>query len=1570
MEQRTVGTGRYHERDRIRTYTHTAREGGGSGGVTRTKSARKGRRLRYGIGTPKALTSKTSPDRLRSHRAMAERAAVSLDNRTSTKKTSESATATAIGQPVASVSAAAAIDVAHSFETAFRRDLAIPLHVQHVQRALNLKPIVDFVETMFGENVRPSMNGELRRLNGLLKSRNDREYIERDKTTIKAVPFDLDRIEAKERAWIQNVIDESSDEDEDEDEEICEEDVQRMLRIRVAERATTNVHVPHSALSIGLLTTSLRFDDDHRLPSRFIETKTTISTPRRRRSPNDEKKKKKKSPLAVTAAKKACLHAPKTSRSMIGGGGSGGATQKKKKKKTDAFDETDITVPMEAFSERDENRVRKRLFTFIGKKEVPKVSRLRNLLRNNQLTHLRKIAVACHKEQRKRAAKSQKRTKDGTTRAKRIMKEVLLYWKKFEKVERDQRRKAEKEALEQKKLVEEMKEARRQQRKLNFLITQTELYAHFMAKKLIGEKESSSDKILKKLEEGAMQRRLGSGALVTLEPDEEFDINDVKMKAMSNVQEAVENHEAKTREYNVTTRQHKGGGGGMQEKFDESYSLANPLMNVGDAPQPSTFDGQLKTYQLRGMNWLASLYHQGINGILADEMGLGKTVQSIALLAHLAETQNIWGPFLVVAPASTLHNWQQEVTRFVPAFKVLPYWGTAAERKILRKFWSQDKLTVYSKDAPFHILITSYQLVIADVKYFHRIQWQYMILDEAQAIKSTSSVRWKMLLDFKCRNRLLLTGTPIQNTMAELWALLHFIMPTLFDSHAEFNEWFSKDIESHAEKKSGLDENQLSRLHLILKPFMLRRVKKDVENEMADKIEIQLMCRMTERQRLLYRGLRNKITIEELLASTSTASTAQATSNTLMNLVMQFRKVCNHPELFERRDVQSPLFFHLPPYHLPALLHRQELVGGCPRESKKLFYSSLSIWSPDHIHESQFSSSDGLPAGFSFLRFIDMSPSETSASMLGGLLFKLMYCLVFVKMSMLLEHRALWWENDSQSSRKFLIASSSAPSRKLVFTNYVSPVTSHRTHKIFRSIRHNPVATATATTSRENDPLLLSDTMTPLEIRYFQPTMLPSFLICYLPKTVSLFVSQYCVSRASQSEREELERGGNWAEHQLIMRGLAPLHLVHANHSRYFSNSEVIAITNAEEEGGFWGCMPRGGWFRINIPNKDSLIIDSGKLSVLDRLLSKLKREGHRVLIYSQMTKMIDLLEEYMYYRKHKYIRLDGSSKIADRRDMVADFQSRSDLFVFLLSTRAGGLGINLTAADTVVFYDSDWNPTVDQQAMDRAHRLGQTKQVTVYRLVTKGTVEERILQRAKEKSEIQKMVISGGHFKPDALKPKEVVSLLLDDAEMESKFLQKQAEQEQAKRRRNKRKKPLEQSAESGASETKKKGLPSAPFLDHLLGSPSLSASRPPSVMSSALSNDFDLDLSIDLGEDESSNNAPSYGEDPSVAFGDAVTAFTSTPPPATAKGRGKGRGKSSETSRKKKTSQKPKLIGDEVQAPPAKKRAGKKKSAGDDWTSERFGNPLYNANPNPPRPSWDNNPNPPPPSLYSRRN
>jgi len=195
-------------------------------------------------------------------------------------------------------------------------------------------------------------------------------------------------------------------------------------------------------------------------------------------------------------------------------------------------------------------------------------------------------------------------------------------------------------------------------------------------------------------------------------------------------------------------------------------------------------------------------------------------------------------------------------------------------------------------------------------------------------------------------------------------------------------------------------------------------------------------------------------------------------------------------------------------------------------------------------------------------------------------------------------------------------------------------------------------------------------------------------------------------------------------------------------------------------------------------------VTDSGKLATLDRLLGELKAGGHRILLYFQMTRMMDLIEEYLTYRQYKYLRLDGSSKIGDRRDMVNDWQTRTDLFVFVLSTRAGGLGINLTAADTVIFYDSDWNPTVDSQAMDRAHRLGQTKQVTVYRLITRNSIEERILLRAKQKEEVQRVVISGNAFKDTEVdfnkgNSRDVVSWLLDDDELEEQLRATQAKRE-----------------------------------------------------------------------------------------------------------------------------------------------------------------------------------------------
>lgn len=435
---------------------------------------------------------------------------------------------------------------------------------------------------------------------------------------------------------------------------------------------------------------------------------------------------------------------------------------------------------------------RRKMWQLMAKKELGKVQRAKSNNHKDALSGCKRVATVCMKIGRQKAMQSQKNMRETIWRAKRLTREMQVYWKRYDRVERETRRRLEKEAEEQRRQDVELVEAKRQQRKLNFLITQTELYAHFMSKKLGQGSEEDQLRILSQLDEEAAHPRLAA--------IDDYNSERMKQMAERNASDAFDAERARTHQFDELAN--------LQQQPD---SFLPPCSSkdgyIDDVPQPTLFQGSLKGYQIKGMTWLANLYDKGISGILADEMGLGKTVQSIAFLCHIAETYGVWGPFLIISPASTLHNWQQEMQRFVPDFNVVPYWGSPNERKILRQFW--DTKDLHTKDSSFHVVVTSYQLVVSDYKYFNRIKWQYMILDEAQAIKSTSSVRWKLLLGFNCRNRLLLSGTPIQNSMAELWALLHFIMPTLFDSHEEFNEWFSKDIENHAENKTGIDESKI-----------------------------------------------------------------------------------------------------------------------------------------------------------------------------------------------------------------------------------------------------------------------------------------------------------------------------------------------------------------------------------------------------------------------------------------------------------------------------------------------------------------------------------------------------------------------------------------------------------------------------------------------------------------------------------------------------------------------------------------------------------------------------------------
>lgn len=970
----------------------------------------------------------------------------------------------------------------------------------------------------------------------------------------------------------------------------------------------------------------------------------------------------------------------------------------------------------------------------LSRKDGPKAGRLLQQISQTKLINIKKTAILASRESKRWLMRNNKNQKDLTTKARRAMREMSHFWKRNERQERDARKKQERELVDKAKKEEEDREARRQSRKLNFLITQTELYSHFISKKIKTSEIEGSDadpNLSLNQEENSLDKYHGvegkSTDFKSLDFDSENE-DDLHRAAAANAQSALDSAKERAEAFDDEGFKNPDTNG-------DEMNFQNPTL-VGDlhVTQPQMLRCTLKEYQVKGLNWLANLYEQGINGILADEMGLGKTVQSISVLAYLAETHNIWGPFLVVTPASTLHNWQQEITKFVPDMKVLPYWGNTKDRKILRKFWDRKSLR-YGKDAPFHVLVTSYQLVVADAAYFLKMKWQYMILDEAQAIKSSQSTRWKSLLGFSCRNRLLLTGTPIQNSMQELWALLHFIMPSLFDSHDEFSDWFSKDIESHAQSNTQLNEQQLKRLHVILKPFMLRRVKKNVQSELGDKVEIDIFCDLTNRQKKYYLMLKSQISLVDLLSN----SAGDENNQSLMNLVMQFRKVCNHPDLFERADVDSSFAFgsyaetgsflretelevaytlnNSIRYDIPKLIYNDLLLPSWSNNvgPKAKLLEKFSIYDPENATSSQFD----------WLRLSGVSAGELKKKSKQNIIERAIDLKEYSDINYERLNRLKYVYNDDKpefipKDRQLLIQE--LDNKHCTYTS--SPIFNELVsikEKVYDDMYVNVLEPAAK-------PVAVA---APINFRCSNRNFTTSFESRLFDDKIKSAMRPLTKGTEYDLIREKIP-GDQFPKAEMLP---APL-------------SKLIDYSN------------------IRMPSMNRFITESGKLSRLDKLLDELKKNDHRVLVYFQMTKMMDLMEEFLTFRQHNYIRLDGSSKLEDRRDLVHDWQTKPEIFVFLLSTRAGGLGINLTAADTVIFYDSDWNPTIDSQAMDRAHRLGQTKQVTVYRLLTKGTIEERMRDRAKQKEQVQQVVMEGkanfGKKKEDVQNKKKDVAFLL----------------------------------------------------------------------------------------------------------------------------------------------------------------------------------------------------------------
>ncbi|CAG5923815.1 unnamed protein product [Menidia menidia] len=358
---------------------------------------------------------------------------------------------------------------------------------------------------------------------------------------------------------------------------------------------------------------------------------------------------------------------------------------------------------------------------------------------------------------------------------------------------------------------------------------------------------------------------------------------------------------------------------------------------TGFTKQPSLLNSQfeLKPYQLIGLKWLMLLHEHKLSGILADEMGLGKTIQAIAFLAQLYEN-GIDGPHLIVVPSSTLDNWVRELKLWCPSLNVLIYYGSVEERRYL-------KYEILNRDVEFNVIVTTYNLAIgndSDRSLFRKLPLKYAIFDEGHMLKNMNSLRYRHLMSINAEHRLLLTGTPLQNNLLELMSLLNFIMPSMFSSSTtQLSKMFS--MKSY-EEQSRYEKDRISQAKLIMKPFILRRLKSEVLKQLPAKEEKTEFCSMSEKQQVLYKSL-----FKKLKASTN------GEKRELCNVMMQLRKMANHPLLHrqyyttEKLKAMSKLMLKEPTHFdaVPALIQEDmEVMSDFELHRLCQQYSSISSY--------------------------------------------------------------------------------------------------------------------------------------------------------------------------------------------------------------------------------------------------------------------------------------------------------------------------------------------------------------------------------------------------------------------------------------------------------------------------------------------------------------------------------------------------------------------------------------------------------------------------------------------------
>lgn len=736
---------------------------------------------------------------------------------------------------------------------------------------------------------------------------------------------------------------------------------------------------------------------------------------------------------------------------------------------------------------------------------------------------------------------------------------------------------------------------------------------------------------------------------------------------------------------------------------------ASPQANVPGTEVPFLLRGTLREYQHFGLHWLARLYGKNTNGILADEMGLGKTIQTIALLAHLACVHEVWGPHLIIVPTSVMLNWEMEFKKWCPGFKILTYYGTQEERKRKRQGWTNDDV--------WNVCITSYQIVLQDNQVFRRRRWHYMILDEAHNIKNFKSQRWQTLLGFNTHSRLLLTGTPLQNNLTELWSLLYFLTPPQdgeggFFDQTEFHNWFARPesqiLEHGRDQMDDAARDLISKLHNLLRPYLLRRLKADVEKQMPAKIEHVEFCRLSKRQRELYDGFLARSETRETLSSGNYLS--------IINCLMQLRKVCNHPDLFVDRPILTSFRMDksvAAGYEVTERLVRKKLLAEDPMTRVDLSVMNMVPTMREYMSATEADRINHLSAHSLLLNLRDAQRqrAQSSSQMLDP---------SNVKSNMAFLDSCTRW-NRFEDLQHLRYVNALGREQRPIYGNQLRKFLTIGVDK--RPYRPRPRVPKLVMSWFEEDSFILRTMIPTLNQRAASMEATISKFACVTPAVVTKDLDRFILGSKGVEAFTEAD-----------LKLSAPV--------------RRLPFTPPESPIDPW----HEARMRLSIqfPDKRLLQYDCGKLQALDKLLRKLQTGGHRALIFTQMTKVLDILEQFLNIHGHKYLRLDGSTKVEQRQILCDRFNVDTRILCFILSTRSGGLGLNLTGADTVIFYDQDWNPAMDKQCQDRCHRIGQTRDVHIYRLISEHTIEANILRKASQKQMLDDVVIQEGEFTTD----------------------------------------------------------------------------------------------------------------------------------------------------------------------------------------------------------------------------